>query len=193
MTAARCGGSRASFAPAVGVTQTKEAIMGNRATVIFTDGKNRFSPAVYLHWNGGPESVYAFLEELDRRKQRADQDYECARFIQLIGQFFDQDRISSTSVGVANGPKSDSVDDLLKVPTDHGDNGFYVVNRTVEPMKVRRFREHLIDRATWKFTLIELPPEWVSAEHQAAEKHEYRKTFREVFAKITGDKPIEGM
>ncbi len=39
--------------------------MGNRATIIFTDGKKSFSPAVYLHWNGGPESVYAFLEELD--------------------------------------------------------------------------------------------------------------------------------
>ena len=167
--------------------------MGNRATVIFTDGKKSFSPAVYLHWNGGPESVYAFLEELDRRKQRADQDYECARFIQLIGEFFDQDRISRTSLGVVNGPKSDSICDLLKVRTDHGDNGFYLVNRTVEPMKVRRFQEQLVDRATWKPTLVELPPERVSAERDAAEKNKYRKAFRETFAKITGDKPIEGM
>jgi hypothetical protein len=116
-----------SFAPALGVTLTKEAIMGNRATVIFTDGKNSFSPAVYLHWNGGPESVYAFLEELDRRRQRADQDYECARFIQLIGEFFNQDRINSLSLSVVNGPKSDGLSDLSKVDTDHGDNGVYLI------------------------------------------------------------------
>jgi hypothetical protein len=166
--------------------------MGNRATVIFTDGKKRFSPAVYLHWNGGPESVYAFLEELDRRRQRCDQDYECARFIQLIGEFFDQDRISSTSLGVVNGPKSDNICDLLKVRTDHGDNGFYLVNRTVEPMNVRRFREQL-DGATGKYTLVELPSGQVAAEREAAAKHEYRKTFRGVFASITGDKRIEGL
>jgi hypothetical protein len=166
--------------------------MGNRATVIFTDGKESFSPAVYLHWNGGPESVYAFLEELERRRQRCDQDYECARFIQLIGEFFDQDRISSTSLGVANGPKSDAICDLLKVRTDHGDNGFYLVNRTVEPMKVRRFREQL-DPETGKYTLVELPPEWVRAEREAAEKHQYREAFRETFARITGDKPVDGM
>jgi hypothetical protein len=167
--------------------------MGNRATVIFTDGKKRFSPAVYLHWNGGPESAYAFLEELDRRRQRADQDYECARFIQLIGEFFDQDRISSTSLGIVNGPNSDNVCDLGKVRTDHGDNGFYLVNRTIKPMKVRRFREELADRATWQYTLVELPPERVIAEREAAEKHEYRQGVRDTFAKIRGDKCIEGI
>jgi hypothetical protein len=145
-----------------------------------------------LNWNGGPESVYAFLEELGRRRQRADQDYECARFIQLIGEFFDQDRISSTSLGVANGPNSDNICDLVKVGTDHGDNGFYLVNRTAEVMHVRRFREQL-DHTAQKFTLVELPPEWVKAEREAAEKHEYLQAFRETFAKITGDKPVEGM
>jgi hypothetical protein len=169
-----------------------EAIMGNRATVIFTDGKKRFSPAVYLHWNGGPESVYAFLEELDRRRQRADQDYECARFIQLVGEFFDQDRISSLSLGAVNGPKSDNIFHLRKVQTDHGDNGLYLVNRTIEPMQVRRFREKF-DRANEISVLVELPPEQVTAEREAAEKHEYRQRFRETFARITGNKLIEGL
>jgi hypothetical protein len=29
--------------------------MGNRGTVIFADGKEEFSPAIYLHWNVGAE------------------------------------------------------------------------------------------------------------------------------------------
>lgn len=67
--------------------------MGNRAIVIFEDEKStEFSPAVYLHWNGGPESVYPFLDEMDRRHIRTgDGAYESARFIQLIGEYFDQD------------------------------------------------------------------------------------------------------
>ncbi len=89
--------------------------MGNRGTVVFTDGKGSYSPAVYLHWNGSAESIYPFLEELDRRKARNDQDYECARFIQLVGEFFDQDEIGSTSLGVANSPKSDNPKELDKI------------------------------------------------------------------------------
>jgi hypothetical protein len=104
--------------------------MGNRANVIFTDGKESFSPTVYLHWNGGPESVYAFLNELDRRNIRADQCYEAARFVQLVGEFFDQEHIGGYSLGLMNGPKSASIEDLNKISTDNGDNGFYLINRT---------------------------------------------------------------
>jgi hypothetical protein len=35
--------------------------------------------------------------------------------------------------------------------------------------------------------------ECVAAEREAAEKHEYRESFPEAFANITGDKPIEGL
>lgn len=102
--------------------------MGNRATVVFVSG-DQVSPAVYLHWQGGPESVYAFLDELDRRDVRADADYECARFIGIVAEFFDQERYGNSSLGVVNGPKSTRPEDLERVQTDHGDNGFYVVNR----------------------------------------------------------------
>jgi hypothetical protein len=71
------------------------------------------------------------MEELDRRRQRCDQDYECPRFIQLVGEFFDQDRISSASLGVVDGSMSDNIGDLLKVQTNHGDDGFYLINRTI--------------------------------------------------------------
>lgn len=156
--------------------------MGNRATVIFWDGKARCSPAVYLHWNGGPESVYAFLEELDRRGVRADQDYEAARFIQLIGEFFDQDKGSGLSLGVANGPRAITPDALAKVQTDHGDNGFYIVNRVAEPMEVRRFRERYTGTGdSFSCRLVEFTPEEVSDERADADAHEYRESFRVVF------------
>ncbi len=102
--------------------------MGNRATVVFTAG-DHISPAVYLHWQGGPESVYAFLDELDRREVRADADYECARFIGIVAEFFDADSYGTTSLGVTNGPTVIAPEALAEVQTDHGDNGFYVVNR----------------------------------------------------------------
>lgn len=80
--------------------------MGNRGNVVFSNKDwTEFSPCVYLHWNGGPESVYGFLEELNRRKIRADQCYEAARFIQIVGEFFDQKTISTTSLGVSMGRK----------------------------------------------------------------------------------------
>ena len=165
--------------------------MGNRATVIFTDGKKSFSPAVYLHWNGGPESIYAFLAELDRRHVRADQDYECARFIQLIGEFFDQETISSTSLGVANGPKSAELKDLGKVYTDHGDNGIYLVNRTKTSTTVRRFIEHYKDEDYTPY-LVEMSEFEVAEEHKEALEHEYWEAFKVTFAEITGSKKIEG-
>jgi len=123
--------------------------MGNRANVIFTNGEMRFSPAIYLHWNGGPESVYAFLKELDRRKVRADQEYEASRFAQIVCEFFDgRERFETLSVGIVNVPlgvmdKHNLEVSLQLVRTDPGDNGFYVVNRTERDVqglpKVRRF------------------------------------------------------
>ncbi len=163
--------------------------MGNRATVIFTDGKNAYSPAVYLHWNGGPESVYGFLAELERRQVRADQDYEAARFVQLVGEFFDQDKQGSLSLGISNGPKPVGPAGLLKalahVQTDHGDNGFYLVNRIAKPMAVRRF----VETAD---TLRELDADEVATERRMAEAHKYAADFRETYETIGAGRPVEG-
>ena len=151
--------------------------MGNRATVIFTDGKESFSPAVYLHWNGSPESVYGFLEELNRRGVRADQEYECARFIQLVGEFFDQDTQGGYSLGIANGPKSDSLADLKLVGTDKGDNGIYLVNR-INGLSVRRFTEDYRNE-----TIEEMSKENVDRERFTAYSHKYgllRDNFTEI-------------
>lgn len=167
--------------------------MGNRAHVIFVD-ENTISPAVYLHWNGGPESVYGFLDELDRRKVRPDGEYDCARFIQLIGEFFDQVTIGGHSLGVTNGPQEITLEALA--PYDHGDNGIYVVSRgggegLYDPGKrvVRRFLAGWDDEKGESLPLREQTPEEVELERKAAS--EDADAFATVFRKIQGDRTIE--
>ena len=91
--------------------------MGNRAVVTFETKPTSNSVGVYLHWNGGKESIVPFVKALDRYGVRDGQDgtYQLARFIQLIGNFFG----GTLSLGVGNLRKLDI----------NGDNGLYVVNR----------------------------------------------------------------
>jgi hypothetical protein len=115
--------------------------MGNRATIIFEQGGgDPPSPAVYLHWNGGPESVYGFLEEMQTRGHMRS-DYAAARFIGVVSDFFMSDGGEGLSLGVFAGPSEITPEALEKVPTDHGDNGFYVVKITGDVFAVRRFTE----------------------------------------------------
>ncbi len=62
--------------------------MGNRAVIAF--GDNHDAPAIYLHWNGGPESVLAFLKAADLlgvRNPATNDGYGAARLAQIIGNF----------------------------------------------------------------------------------------------------------
>jgi len=169
--------------------------MGNRATVIFTDGKAHFSPAIYLHWNGGPESIYAFLAESERRGVNGNYDGPPARFIQLVGEFFDQSEQNPkhrvSSLGVVNGPKSAEIADLDKVGTDHGDNGFYLVNWTETGLSMRRFRSTAPDSSFSTWHLVEQTPEWVAAERKAAQGHEYATGLNEFFLELDEKLGIE--
>lgn len=138
--------------------------MGNRANVVFVAGE-RISPCIYLHWNGGPESVYSMLEELDRRGVRADAEYEAARFVQLYGEFMDgRKRLGGLSLGIMAGPKEITPEGLGEVFTDTGDNGFYVIDRSERT--VRRFT---IEGPTWDKLL-----EWEAASVNA-ELDEWRR------------------
>ena len=122
--------------------------MGNRAMVVFEnkDGTKR-SPMAYLHWNGGPESIYAFLNEMDRRGIRCDQDYEMARFIHIVCDFFDNSDTGAggLSVGVHPIPhkKMDAEDiNWGAIDEDHGlDNGVYLVCRCTREIRMRRFTD----------------------------------------------------
>lgn len=91
--------------------------MGNRAVICHSKAKN--STAIYVHWNGGLESVLAFLEVCRRRGYRDptyDSGYGMARLCGLICEFFD----GALSVGI--GP-------LSTLDTDNHDNGTYLIGK----------------------------------------------------------------
>lgn len=85
--------------------------MGNRAVVQF--GKGSDALGIYLHWNGGEESVQAFLDAAKHYEVRTD-DYGVARLTQIICNFFG----GTLSVGVSLAKNLDR---------DNGDNGTFIV------------------------------------------------------------------
>ena len=93
--------------------------MGNRAVI--TVGRDDNNLGIYVHWNGGPESVLAFLETAKARGYRcpkSDETYGMARLVGVIHEFFGVD--SSTSLGIGT---------LKTLDCDNYDNGVYVVGR----------------------------------------------------------------
>jgi hypothetical protein len=65
--------------------------MGNRATVVFSTPEFKvFSPAIFLHWNGGLESLVGFMDEMERRKivDWRCMEGQCSGFIHIVGDFF---------------------------------------------------------------------------------------------------------
>lgn len=86
--------------------------MGNRAMVCPV-GKNY---GVYLHWNGGRDSVEAFLKYCELKGYRGfDDSYGMARFTQVVANFFG----GSNSIGIEfNVQESDA---------EWYDNGIYYV------------------------------------------------------------------
>lgn len=73
--------------------------MGNRAIITTKNAFENDGIGVYLHWNGGHDSVSAFLKYCELRGFRApEQDnYGWARLCQVIGNFFGGD--SSIGIG----------------------------------------------------------------------------------------------
>lgn len=97
--------------------------MGNRAVVInkkdmLADGHiNPNQVGVYLHWNGGRDSVEAFLKycELQRYRSPSEDCYGWACLCKVIGNYFS----SGLSLGI----------DIAKhLDCDNWDNGVYIID-----------------------------------------------------------------
>ncbi len=90
--------------------------MGNRAVITTKENFENNGVGIYLHWNGGYDSVSAFLKYCELKGYRTpDTDnYGWARLCQVIGNFFG----GSTSIGI------DTVD---KLDCDNYDNGVYII------------------------------------------------------------------
>lgn len=87
--------------------------MGNRAVIQFGDAPDAIG--IYVHWNGGPESVLAFLDVGKQLKIRADDSYGPARLCQIISNFFGG--VDSVGIGPA-----------ASLDRDNYDNGTYIVD-----------------------------------------------------------------
>lgn len=86
--------------------------MGNRAVITDTNKQ----VGIYLHWNGGRDSVEAFLKYCDLQGYRSPSEdcYGWARLAQTIANFF----AGGLSIGI---------DVMEKLPKDNGDNGVYII------------------------------------------------------------------
>ena len=86
--------------------------MGNRAVITTEDRKI----GVYLHWNGGRDSVEGFLKYCKDKGHRPPENdcYGWARLCQVIGNFFG----GTTSIGINT---------LDKLDFDNRDNGLYII------------------------------------------------------------------
>ena len=92
--------------------------MGNRAVIAFVDDKgkqDKNSVGIYLHWNGGRDSVEGFLQAAKDYGLRTG-SYGVARLTQIIGNCFP-------------GTLSVEVDMLNKLDCDNYDNGVYWVDK----------------------------------------------------------------
>ena len=90
--------------------------MGNRAVITTRENWRNCGVGIYLHWNGGRDSVEAFLKYCELKGYRSpDEDcYGWARLCQVIGNYFG----GSLSVGI---------DTLWHLDRDNGDNGVYII------------------------------------------------------------------
>lgn len=93
--------------------------MGNRAVItaskaLSVAGSNDIG--VYLHWNGGRDSVEAFLKYCELKQYRSPDkdDYGWARLCQVIGNWFGGD----CSIGINR---------CVNLDCDNGDNGTYII------------------------------------------------------------------
>ena len=90
--------------------------MGNRAVITTEENFQNNGIGVYVHWNGGRDSVTAFLKYCKMKGYRTPETdcYGWARLVQVIGNFFG----GSVSVGI------DTVNNLY---CDNYDNGVYII------------------------------------------------------------------
>ncbi len=90
--------------------------MGNRAVITTQENFDKNGVGVYLHWNGGRDSIEGFLKYMQLKGYRTPETdcYGWARLCQVIGNFFG----GTTSLGI---------DVVSRLDTDNHDNGVYII------------------------------------------------------------------
>lgn len=90
--------------------------MGNRAVITSKENFENNGIGIYVHWNGGRDSIEAFLTYCKIKGYRPpDMDnYGWARLCQTICNYFED----GLSVGI---------DTIKNLDCDNGDNGVYII------------------------------------------------------------------
>ena len=90
--------------------------MGNRAVITTKENMDNNGIGIYLHWNGGRDSVRAFLKYCELKGYRApsEDNYGWARLCQVIGNFF-------------GGTGSLGIDTVNHLDCNNFDNGVYLI------------------------------------------------------------------
>ncbi len=90
--------------------------MGNRAVITTKENMDNNGIGIYLHWNGGRDSVRAFLKYCELKGYRApsEDNYGWARLCQVIGNFF-------------GGSGSLGIDTVNHLDCNNWDNGVYLI------------------------------------------------------------------
>lgn len=90
--------------------------MGNRAVITTEENFNNNGIGIYVHWNGGRDSIEAFLKycELQGFSKPEEDCYGWARLCQVIANFFGGD----SAVGI---------DVCSHLDCDNWDNGVYFI------------------------------------------------------------------
>lgn len=137
--------------------------MGNRAVITTKENFENDGVGIYLHWNGGRDSVEPFLAYCKLKEYRSPDvdNYGWARMCQVIGNFF-------------GGTLSLGIDKVSKLDCDNYDNGVYIIkNWEIVDRKYfnRSFEEDSYDLEEFLNSLDNSMPE---SERLGEEKiHEY--------------------
>ena len=102
--------------------------MGNRAIVVFTDGKE-YSCGIYLHWHGDPTFVAELIAEAIPRMRAGDVQYSAARFCGVRHE----NMHGNLSLGLVRPPTQQEQKNWDKY--SQGNNGVSVVEVTDWTMK----------------------------------------------------------
>ena len=105
--------------------------MGNRAVISMAcEGiPKEYSPSIYVHWNGGRNSIECFLQTAKHLKVRPESTYGMARLCQIISNFFG----GNLSVGMGA---------YCQLDTGNPDNGVYWINSKFEIIDSECHAEH---------------------------------------------------
>ena len=107
--------------------------MSNRAVITSKENFENNGIGIYLHWNGGYDSVSAFLKycELKGYRSPTSDNYGWARLCQVIANYFG----GSTSIGI---------DVVNNLDCDNWDNGVYIIEGwEIVDRKYNRYEEQM--------------------------------------------------